>query len=529
MNKSYVLALLAGLAAVLPVAAAGTDDGYRPMLVEGRVWEYKGNGSLGSQKVFHHFFKIDGEREIGGQPYKAFKLYLTKEFSSDGTFITEYPRDDVRYVRETEGKVFGISPEYNPESTDVEFDAKKYEQCLYDFTLSEGDSWEYPRVSYKDESYAGKMNLTVHYDTPVTVNGTEYRVQRFDGLEPLLSSELRFIEGIGTTMYGSLADMNLQLISGVWDNSVYPGIQSELVSVRDKDGTYLYNKSERKYLPILEDGKSWVLVEKRIPMEPGEKEYAYYDVSVAGDITIDGRACKRVSFVARDENHSWENILYEENGLLCTVLDFGNGNYSFAPLIDMTLEKGDKAPIRMGDTYPLEVFPDDYVTVRDSGSVTTTDGVDRKVLDVTNGWTHELGIDGTEVWVEGIGCNGDIALTIFPKPTNGRWIYYYIDSCMKDGEVLFTKADFDKLLSKYTGIDETGYNESLTLTYTDGKILAVSDDEDVSLELYSLDGSLIGRTRSNDRAVLETSALPGGIYIAKATCGETTAVRKIAL
>ena len=105
----------------------------------------------------------------------------------------------------------------------------------------------------------------------------------------------------------------------------------------------------------------------------------------------------------------------------------------------------------------------------------------------------------------------------------------YIDSCMKDGEVLFTKADFDKLLSKYTGIDETGYNESLTLTYTDGKILAVSDEEGVSLELYSLEGSLIGRTRIGEKAVLETSGLPGGIYIAKATCGETTAVRKIAL
>ena len=76
------------------------------------------------------------------------------------------------------------------------------------------------------------MNLTVHYDTPMNVNGTEYRVQRFDGLEPLLSEELRFIEGIGTTMYGSLADMTLALISGIWDNSAYPGIQSELVSVK---------------------------------------------------------------------------------------------------------------------------------------------------------------------------------------------------------------------------------------------------------------------------------------------------------
>ena len=38
--------------------------------------------------------------------------------------------------------------------------------------------------------------------------------------------------------------------------------------------------AERGYLPILEDGKSWVMVEKRIPMKPGEKDTAYYDVMI---------------------------------------------------------------------------------------------------------------------------------------------------------------------------------------------------------------------------------------------------------
>ena len=41
--------------------------------------------------------------------------------------------------------------------------------------------------------------------------------------------------------------------------------------------------AEREYLPILEDGKSWVMVEKRIPMKPGEKDTAYYDVMIVGD------------------------------------------------------------------------------------------------------------------------------------------------------------------------------------------------------------------------------------------------------
>ncbi len=56
-------------------------------------------------------------------------------------------------------------------------------------------------------------------------------------------------------MYGSLADMTLALISGIWDNSAYPGIQSELVSVKDKDGTILYSKSGPEYVHLLKEGK----------------------------------------------------------------------------------------------------------------------------------------------------------------------------------------------------------------------------------------------------------------------------------
>lgn len=287
--------------------------------------------------------------------------------------------------------------------------------------------------------------------------------------------------------------------------------------------------AEQEYLPILEDGKSWVLVEKRRPLYPGEKDVAYYDVSVVGDTTLGNKQCKKVSIVGRDGANSYSDILYEENGKLNRVVYIGYGIYSFVPLIDMTLEKGDKVPIQIGYDYPPEVFPDYFVEIRDSGSVTTTDGIDRKVLDVTDGYTHQPGVDGTEVWVEGIGCNGDIWLTSFPIPGNSIVIYSYIDCCMKDGEVLFTKEDFDRLLGKYSGMDEVGPTEPLTLTYSEDAVSAVCDGKEISLELYSLDGRLIARTRNNDRASLETSTLPSGIYIAKAACGETSVVRKIAL
>ena len=274
--------------------------------------------------------------------------------------------------------------------------------------------------------------------------------------------------------------------------------------------------AEREYLPILEDGKSWVMVEKRIPMKPGEKDTAYYDVMIVGDITINDKVCKKVSIVERDGEESWGTNLYEENGKL-----FIASKSNMALLLDMSCEKGDKLDIFIG---PSEVYPDTYLEIIDSRFTTASDGLERKVLDVRWGDWMESG-----VWIEGIGCDGDSWPLLFPETSNGRWVEMYIDSCMKDGEVLFTRADFEQLLGKYSGRDKVRPTEPLTLTYSEDAVSAVCDGKEISLELYSLEGKLIGRTRSSDKAVLETSALPGGIYIAKAICGETSAVRKIVL
>ena len=91
------------------------------------------------------------------------------------------------------------------------------------------------------------------------------------------------------------------------------------------------------------------------------------------------------------------------------------------------------------------------------------------------------------------------------------------------------KSDFDRIRNRHTGVEMSVQSESLTVTYSDGSVSAVCNGNEVSMELYSLEGKLIARTRNNDRASLETSTLPSGIYIAKAACGETSVVRKIAL
>ncbi len=142
--------------------------------------------------------------------------------------------------------------------------------------------------------------------------------------------------------------------------------------------------AEREYLPILEDGKSWVMVEKRIPMKPGEKDTAYYDVMIVGDITINDKVCKKVSIVERDGEESWGTNLYEENGKL-----FIASKSNMALLLDMSCEKGDKLDIFIG---PSEVYPDTYLEIIDSRFTTASDGLERKVLDVRWGDWMESGV-----------------------------------------------------------------------------------------------------------------------------------------
>ncbi len=115
----------------------------------------------------------------------------------------------------------------------------------------------------------------------------------------------------------------------------------------------------------------------------------------------------------------------------------------------------------------------------------------------------------------GIGFNIDFeTMTSFPITLNYQGTF--MESCMKDDEVLFTKSDFDRIRNRHTGVEMSVQSESLTVTYSDGSVSAVCNGNEVSMELYSLEGKLIARTRNNDRASLETSTLPSGIYIAKA-------------
>lgn len=269
-----------------------------------------------------------------------------------------------------------------------------------------------------------------------------------------------------------------------------------------------------EFLPILEEGKSWVLGTVNLKSDTAGNFYydtVYSETKVIGDTTVHDLPCKKLSVTGMNGENPRIEVQYEKNGIL-----YVEGWDGFLPIIDMKYEKGDSIEWydRNGE------LSGSYEKVMDSGLTTSSDGLERKYI--------TFGAWPPSVWVEGIGYNRDFAIMI-------NFDYYlgyqgtFVESCMKDGEVIFTKDDFDRLWGKYTGFDKTKDTKDLTLTYSDGSVSAAYNGKEVSLELYSSEGSLVGRSRSNDKAELETSALPGGIYIAKATSGETSAVRKIVL
>ncbi len=143
--------LLGALSALLFSISSFAE--YKPMLVEGKVWEYKGQRKPEfRQGIFTISSKSREKRNLRTTLQNIQIISHQRILIGRNIHYRILPRRCALCQRDR-GKVFGISPEYNLESAEIEFDAEKYEQCLYDFTLSEGDSWEYPSVSYHGNSH----------------------------------------------------------------------------------------------------------------------------------------------------------------------------------------------------------------------------------------------------------------------------------------------------------------------------------------------------------------------------------------
>lgn len=271
MKKNYFFALLAGLAAVLPATAAGTDDGYRPMIRQDRTWEYlqtrremKGTapGFDNHNTLFR--MKFDGSEVKNGKEYSRF-VYCgdrsswtsTIDYNTGTTISTDtitVPNDNttVFYLREEPGKVFVLFPHDDVWGYDGNnYDVKKGDEVLlYDFTLKDGESFTGFWAS--GDFMGGLIDYPVRALDPVKVAGEECRVfgmtKDFHGA----CDGYRFAEEAGCLNFGTLAAPD-----GVLRTTGMTTTDTHLQKMYDADGNVIYDAKDAPSSDVVDGNKSW--------------------------------------------------------------------------------------------------------------------------------------------------------------------------------------------------------------------------------------------------------------------------------
>ena len=269
MKKNYIITMLVGLTSVLP--AAGTDEGYRPMIREDRTWEYlethtELNPLTAAETNRNTLFrmKFDGNEEKNGKEYSRF-VYCgdrsswtsTVDYRTGATTSSDrvtVPNEDatVYYLREEPGKVFILFPyEDYVDYSGNGYKVKKGEEVLlYDFTLSEGESftgfWSYGNFQ------GGLIDYPVRALDPVKIAGEECRV--FGVTDKFMGAcrDYRFAEEAGCLNYGTLATPD-----AVVRTSGFSSTDCHLQKIYDGDGNVIYDARMAPYTDIVDNGKSW--------------------------------------------------------------------------------------------------------------------------------------------------------------------------------------------------------------------------------------------------------------------------------
>ena len=182
----------------------------------------------------------------------------------------------------------------------------------------------------------------------------------------------------------------------------------------------------QEYKPILKEGRVWKLVRPSYDNRKYEFDL-YYTVTVGGDTLIDNTVCKKITTTC-DVMRPWGRGFtyceagYEKDG---KVYRYNDGVGEFELLMDFNLKKGDK-------------FGEGYFTYSvDKVDSIEVNGEKYRRISITGG------IGDKEYWVEGIGASTDGWIADEPRMT-GNYNYAVMLGCIDDGEVVFTREDFDR-------------------------------------------------------------------------------------
>lgn len=192
----------------------------------------------------------------------------------------------------------------------------------------------------------------------------------------------------------------------------------------------------REYEPTLVDGRLWVVAGYKISGYdqwhlPVYEECKHY-VEVIGDTIVDGTLCKKMGkwyegdskkdfFVAREDCKNRK--LYSS----------GFGSDLLCPTYDFALSKGDIVKRFIDDVQNFEEIDEQFEVT-----------ADEIIMAQSKEW-RRLTLNSSFYWVEGIGSGSSLMqLTLLPTAA-GRGFSQQLSliECRQDGEVIFTREDFD--------------------------------------------------------------------------------------
>ena len=391
--------------------------GHASLLVDGRKWTYLNNRD---SKLDASLF-IDGDTLLGGRACRMVKVAYNAD-SASGKTGTWY------YLYEEEGKVYN----YNPETERF--------SLYYDFTANVGDTVRWGELP--------EQSLLVTDVDHVIIKGQSLRRLTYRNLEES-GSQGGYV--------------------GQWVESV--GSERGIVSLPLHDPLYAYQFQE-----CLQDGGTLceaclffgdsVYARRMVADHPcwrysmangARRETVCWERKWMSYLTASPDQDKYVFDVfeakAGDDAEPMELMLHESGGRVYAPLWMSdyikehfpeitspyvyNCGYGLQPLhllYDFTLGLGEKYPC-LGD-----------VIVERMDSITTRDGMDRRVQHLSNGL----------VIVEGVGCvNSPLGPFAYQCWTDtlsasGKYGRGWLESYVKDGEVVFDKDDL-RALGLYDG------------------------------------------------------------------------------
>lgn len=186
------------------------------------------------------------------------------------------------------------------------------------------------------------------------------------------------------------------------------------------------------FAPILEEGKAW---KWQHVSAINEEDNNIILVEIVGDSIVENRTCKliKTSKIKPSGAESYGRLMpvYEENGKIYEYID------GFHPMLDMSLKIGERTPFVGFDGNPIA---NEYLTVVAEEYIEVRGRVFRR-LQLDDGFYHDEN-DPKLYWVEGIGLSSDLCQISGYAMMSG-WLRHEMLECSKDGELIFTKEDFD--------------------------------------------------------------------------------------